>query len=68
MDEALFLMRADDDDSVNAISSQQAADQALLDQYLEGVLPGEASEMASAHLAGSLPCLKRKNTGTLLSR
>lgn len=41
MDEALFLLRTEDDDVTLARSSQQEADQGLLEQYLEGVLPGE---------------------------
>jgi len=40
IDEALFLMRTEDDDVSIARSSQQEADQGLLENYLEGVLPG----------------------------
>lgn len=40
MDEALFLLRTEDDDRAAAKTSQQQADQELMERYLEGVLPG----------------------------
>lgn len=40
VDEALFLLRTEDDDRAAAKTSQQQADQDLMDKYLEGVLPG----------------------------
>lgn len=40
LDEALFLLRPDDDNAAAARAGQQSAEQQLLDEYLEGMLPG----------------------------
>ncbi len=40
LDEALFLLRTDDDNAAAQRAGQQSAEQELLDQYLEGTLPG----------------------------
>lgn len=40
MDEALFLLRTEDDVVAAARTAQQQSDQGLMETYLEGVLPG----------------------------
>ncbi|GFH17494.1 hypothetical protein HaLaN_14146, partial [Haematococcus lacustris] len=52
MDEALFLLRTDDADSSTAQqAAQQISEQDLLDQYLEGTLPGATTDNLSAAYA-----------------
>lgn len=46
LDEALFLLRPDDDNAAASRSKQQSTEQELLDNYLEGVLPGGWGEGA----------------------
>jgi hypothetical protein len=40
LDEALFLLRPDDDLAAATRTNQQSAEQDLVQNYLEGMLPG----------------------------
>eukprot|EP00983_Pelagomonas_calceolata_P105372 1159124-Pelagomonas_calceolata.AAC.1 len=62
VDEALFLLRTEDDDKAAARTSQQQADQDLMDKFLEGVLPvcartvfASSKELMDTFLEGMLP-------------
>lgn len=71
MDEALFLLRTDDDDAAEARTAQQQADQDLLEDYLEGVLPGEGAVGLGSVAAGvvrACRCLVPAKGGPLATR
>lgn len=54
VDEALFLLRTEDDDKAAARTSQQQADQDLMDKFLEGVLPGATLDSLATTYANEI--------------